>query len=225
MIQAHVDLFVKEVKECHFFSFDTESKGNLPRKDGLPDRLFCTMSGPKTGTILMFHDCLDIPDDIIALFKDYAIAKIQSGIANDVELFDNLGIDVYGLVDSGCLFLLIEPESAAYGAGRQLEVLYPGRNSHVPYPVWQMPEDLEREHLRPKCRRHVIQDVLTPYATLYTAAIRRAARLRYRAQDDIMPLIQEALEICYSREPREAHAHTDKKKKSDLNEFDPPMNY
>ena len=81
------------------------------------------MSSPKTGMVFIFHDCLDIPQEIRRCLADYAIAKIQSGIINDVKLFGFIGIKVNSLVDSGTLFLRIDLES--FGAQKQLEILYP----------------------------------------------------------------------------------------------------
>ena len=67
-----------------------------------------------------------------------------------------------------------------------------------------MPKELENQHLKTASFKHVVQDVLTPYAVLFKAAIRCAEYLCYQPEDDVMPLIHEALEICYSREPLEA---------------------
>lgn len=162
---------------CHYFSFDTESTGNLPCTDGPSDRLFCTMSSPKTGTVFIFHDWLDIPQEIRRCLADYAISKIQSGIINNVKMFGFIGIIVVGLVDSDTLFLLIDLESPSYGARKQFEVLYPKKNCWQKYPWDEMPYNLENKHLRPKSRKHVIQEVLTPYATLFDAATKRAKKL------------------------------------------------
>ena len=111
-MKSDVKRFVDKVKACHFFSFDSESKGTLKRPDGTCSRLFSSMSCPKTGTTFLFYDALDIPKEIVKCLEDYAITKIQSGIANDVELFkDCANINMRGVVDSGTLFLMIKPKS------------------------------------------------------------------------------------------------------------------
>ena len=69
-LESDVKRFVSEVKACHFFSFDSESKGNLKPPDGTCNRLFCSMSCPKTGTTFLFHNALDIPKLIIKCLKD-----------------------------------------------------------------------------------------------------------------------------------------------------------
>ena len=196
--------FINEVRACHFFSFDTESQGNLKRNGRASDRLFCSMSCPQTAAVMIFHDCEDIPQEIRDILADYAIAKIQSGIGNDVKHFSKIGIPVRGVVDSGTLFLLINPDSVGYGAEKQLLHLYPRKKSHVPYPWQHMPAQLDNESLDFCSKKHVVQDVLTPYAVLFEAARIRAEELNYQPDDDLMPIIQEALELCYSREPYEA---------------------
>ena len=47
----------------------------------------------------------------------------------------------------------------------------------------------------------MFQDVLTPFATLFMAVGLEATRLGYKGTDNVMPLITQALELCYSRSP------------------------
>ena len=77
-LKSDVKRFVAEVKVCHFFSFDWESKGTLKRPGGGPsNRLFSSMSSPKTGTTFLFYDALDIPQPIIECLEDYAMPKFN----------------------------------------------------------------------------------------------------------------------------------------------------
>ena len=92
------------------------------------------MSCPKTGTTFLFYDALDIPKPIVECLEDYSIAKIQSGIANDVKLFKECtGINVRGVVDSGTLFLMVAPDDDGYGAKAQLNRIYPKKTCHQEY--------------------------------------------------------------------------------------------
>lgn len=75
-LESDVKRFISEVKACHFFSFDSESKGNLKRPDRTCNHLFCSMSCPKTGTTFLFRGALDIPKLIVKCLEEYAIAKI-----------------------------------------------------------------------------------------------------------------------------------------------------
>ena len=109
-----VKRFISKLKACHFFSFDSESKGDLKCSEGTCNRLFSSMSCPKTGTTFSFYDSLDIPKPIVKCIEDYAIAKSQSGITNDVKLFKECArINVRGVVDSGTLFLMVDPHNTA----------------------------------------------------------------------------------------------------------------
>ena len=194
--------FIEEIKEIGFCSFDTEGNGKLPRKFGDENRLFVAISSPKTGTILFFHDALDIGDVLKKVLADYTIAKIQSGIGGDVALMQDVGIDVRGVVDSGTLFLLLKPNSveSGFGAKHQVEAIWPGETVHVPYDWKKMNNAYRTQRLNDVSKRHVVQDVLTPYAVLFASAIKRV--LADQADEkDIMPFVQEALELCYTKEP------------------------
>jgi hypothetical protein len=129
--------FVNEIKAYGFCSFDTEGAGKLPNGPihaQRENRLFVSMSCPKTARVVFFHCALDIPESIKMLLADYAIAKIQSGVMGDVELLHQAGLEIRGIVDSGTLFLLLNPDraEAGFGAKRQMQVLWPGSKVHVP---------------------------------------------------------------------------------------------
>ena len=86
--------FEAEVRECGFMSFDTEGGGNLPsnlHQTKKPNRIFVAMSSPKTGRVLLFHCMNDVPQILLTLLADYAVAKIQSNIAADVKILDDVG--------------------------------------------------------------------------------------------------------------------------------------
>ena len=134
---GRVIAFENEVRQCGFMSFDTEGGGSLPRKKSSTkeDRVFVAMSSPKTGSIFLFHCLDDVPDALLKLLSDYAIAKIQSNIAADVKILNDAGYDVRGLVDSGVLYTFISPGKVeeGFGAKRQNQVLWPGSDHYVPY--------------------------------------------------------------------------------------------
>ena len=49
----------------------------------------------------------------------------------------------------------------------------------------------------------MIQDVLTPFATLFIAVGLEATQLGYKDTDNVAPLINQALELCYSCSPND----------------------
>jgi hypothetical protein len=135
-MDGRVVAFEKEVRECGFMSFDTEGGGGLPSNDRKEDtRVFIAMSSPKTGRVLLFHCMLSVPKILVNLLADYTVAKIQSNIAADVKILDDIGYDVRSLVDSGVLYTFIVPGTIeeGFGAKRQIQVLWPGSTHFVPY--------------------------------------------------------------------------------------------
>ena len=50
-------------------------------------------------------------------------------------------------------------------------------------------------------KRHSAQDVLTPFAVVLRAALNEANHRMYDASDNLFPLMNEAIELCYSRSP------------------------
>jgi hypothetical protein len=85
------------------------------------------------------------------------------------------GLEVRGLDDSGTLYLLINPglAGAGFGAKRQMQSLWPGKNVHVPFEWWDFNKPFINQKLTVRAKRHCVQDVLTPYAVLFAAAIKR----------------------------------------------------
>ena len=106
-------------------------------------------------------------------------------------------LNVRGVVYSETLFLMVDPQNTGYGAKAQLNKIYPKNTCHQEYTWWSMPKELDRQKLEKATFKHVVKDVLTPYAVLFQAAIHRAEYLGYRSDEDVIPLIQDALEICY----------------------------
>jgi hypothetical protein len=205
--------FVREVRENGFMSFDTEGAGKLPSRTSgnqNANRLFVALSSPRTATVFLFHDALDIPCVVLELLGDYSIAKIQSGVCGDVELMNQVGIDVRGVVDSGTLLLLVNPGPAdeGFGAKIQIKTIWPDKDCHVPYEWKTFGKAFNAQNLTPRAKRHVVQDVLTPFALLFTAAIKRTLRDK-GDERDIMPLVQEALELTYTKEPKDIRQHLD----------------
>jgi hypothetical protein len=143
--------FEQEVRACGFMSFDTEGGGSLPSKDKTKEdkRVFIAMSSPKTGRVLLFHCLLDVPKILLSLLADYAIAKIQSNIAADVKILNDVGYDVRGLVDSGVLYTFIVPGTVeeGFGAKRQNQVLWPGSTHYVQYEYWTFNTAYQRQKL------------------------------------------------------------------------------
>ena len=217
---SHVDAddervtkFVQEIKESGFMSFDTEGDGKLPSAPIHPrwdHRLFVALASPRTATVMFFHDARDIPGPLLELLSDYAIAKIQSGIGGDVELMRAAGIDVRGCVDSGTIYLLLKPGpvESGFGAKHQVKAIWEDVDCHVPYYWKTFGPAFKTQRLTDTATRHVVQDVLTPFALLFAAAIKRA--LQDHVDDrDIMPLVQEALELTYTKEPHDVRKQMD----------------
>jgi hypothetical protein len=196
--------FEQEVRECGFMSFDTEGGGNLPSMDKTKEdrRAFIAMSSPKTGRVLLFHCLNDVPRILLNLLSYYAVAKIQSNIAADVKILDDIGYNVRGLVDSGVLYTFIVPGTVedGFGAKRQNQVLWPGSTHFVPYEFWTFNTAYQCQKLTERARRHVIQDVILPYAILFEATCRRVLQ-DGKSQADIFPYVNELLELAYTREP------------------------
>jgi hypothetical protein len=174
---ARAIAFDQEVRECGFMSFDTEGGGTLPSKEKKKreNREFMAMSSPKTGCIFLFHCVCDVPQTVLKLVADYAVAKIQLNIAADVKILGDLGYNVRGLVDSGVLYIFILPGTVedGFGAKKQNQVLWPGSTHYVPYKYQHMNRAYQNQKLTARAKRHVIQDVILPYAILFEAACRR----------------------------------------------------
>jgi hypothetical protein len=138
----------------------------------------------------------------LTLLSDYAVAKIQSNIAADVKILDNVGYDVRGLVDSGVLYTFVAPGTVedGFGAKKQNQVLWPGSTHYVPYEYWTFNHTYQRQKLTERARRHVVQDVILPYAILFEAACRRVVT-DGKSQADVFPYVNELLELAYTREP------------------------
>jgi hypothetical protein len=159
--------FVEEVEKYRFMSFDTEGDGKLPRKSSTQnDRLFVALSSPVTAMVLMFHDSADMPNNLRELLASYSVAKIQSGVCGDVMLMEKVGLNVRGVIDSGTLLLLIKPGSieSGFGAKRQLKEIWPDKDCHVPYEWQTFGKAFSTQQLTTKSMRHVVQDVLMPFA-------------------------------------------------------------
>ena len=200
---GRVVAFEQEVRACGFMSFDTEGGGGLPSNDRKEDtRVFIAMSSPRTGRVFLFHCMFDVPKSLVSLLADYTVAKIQSNIAADVKILNDIGYDVRGLVDSGVLYTFIVPGTIeeGFGAKRQNQVLWPGSTHFVPYEYRQFNTAYQRQKLTERARRHVIQDVILPYAILFEATCRRVETDK-KARDDIFPYVNELLELAYTREP------------------------
>jgi hypothetical protein len=143
----------------------------------------------------------DVPNILLKLLSDYAVAKIQSNIAADVKILDDAGYDVRGLVNSGVLYTFISPGTVeeGFGAKRQNQVLWPGSDHYVPYEYWTFNHAYQRQKLTERARRHVVQDVILPYAILFEAACMRVVQ-DGKSQTDIFPYVNELLELTYTRE-------------------------
>jgi hypothetical protein len=149
---VRIIIFEQEVRECGFMSFDTEGGGNLPsnkHQTKEAKRIFIAMSSPKTGWVLLFHCMNDVPQILLALLSDYAVAKIQSNIAADVKILDDVSYDVWGLVDSGVLYTFIVPGTVedGFGAKKQNQVLWPGSTYYIPYEYWTFNHAYQRQKL------------------------------------------------------------------------------
>ena len=154
----------------------------------------------------MLHDANDTPDSIRIILADYTEAKIQSGVGGDVALMRKLGLGVRGVVDSGALFMLVKPGTIeqGFGAKHQIKAIWPDEGKlshHQPYDYKSFGPALDKQKITSKVGRHIIQDVLTPFGTLFNATIKQAEWLKYQDKDDVFPLLNEALELCYSKSP------------------------
>ena len=206
--------FEKEIRECGYMAFDTEGGGDLPSKihqTKKNNRVFIAMSSPKTGRVLLFHCMNNVPQILLKLLADYAVAKLQSNIAADVKILDDIGYDVRGLVDTGVLYTFLNPGTVAdgFGAKKQNEEIWPGSTHYVPYEYWTFNKAYQTQTLTERARRHVVQDVILPYAILLEAACRRV-KTDAKSETDIFPWVNELLELAYTREPIFIRARTPK---------------
>ena len=76
--------------------------------------------------MLTFHDYTCTPKIIRNILEDYTIAKLQSGIAGDIRLLHEVGIAVSGAIESGTLFLMIDPGTVdeGFGAKHQIRAIW-----------------------------------------------------------------------------------------------------
>ena len=198
--------FINEAHTFRFVSFDTEGQGTLLSHTGKNDRLFVAYSSPKSAMVMFVHDARDTPEAIRKVLADYTVAKLQSGIAGDVELMEAAGIPVRGLVDTGTLFMLVKPGPVGtkFGAEAQIAQLWPdtkGVKHHNPYDYRTFAKCFETQKISMKAGRHVLQDILTPFATLFLATKLQAEHLKLGDEDDTTTLMHQALELCYSKSP------------------------
>lgn len=212
---SHRDVkrFVEEVERWRFCSFDTEGNAELsyiPATRG-HGRVFVCYSSPVSGSVLCFHDAKDTPASIRGILEDYRFAKIQSGIHLDVNLLAKEGIRVRGIIDSGTLMVLVDPQNKSFGAATQIATIW-GKEHHQKWDKKFMAEYRTQKLSMPN-QRHSIQDVLTPYAVALKAAVLEAGQRMYVDEDDVFPLINEALELCYSKCPADVRHPTDGLKK------------
>ena len=77
------------------------------------------------------------------------------------------------------------------------------KNVWQKYDKFSFPESFETGELSEKCKRHMAQGVLTPFATLFLATALEAVRLGYQDDDDVSLLLNQCLEICYSKSPKD----------------------
>ena len=101
-----------------------------------------------------------------------------------------------------------------FGAKRQNQVLWPGSTHYVQYEYWTFNTAYQRQKLTERARRHVIQDVILPYAILFEAACQRV-RQDDKPQNDIFPYVNELLELAYTREPTFVRAKVPKESARD----------
>lgn len=204
----HVEWFVEQVERWHMCSFDTEGNAELPYipSDGSVGRVFVSYSSPD-GSVLVFHDCRDTPASIRRILREYRYAKLQSGVHIDVKLLEKEGIEVRGLVDTGTLMALVNPMEEKFGAQKQVETIW-GKNVHQKWEIEFMAE-YRMQKLNRKNQRHTMQDVLTPFAVLVKAAVIEAGVRMLDSTANIFPLMNEALELCYSKCPADIRHKTD----------------
>jgi hypothetical protein len=125
----------------------------------------------------------------------------------DVHLLAKEGIKVRGVVDTGTIMALVDPALAKYGAAGQIQTLW-GEGHHQ---AWRFSFmfDYRNQKLRLENQRHSSQDVLTPFAVAFRAGISEANQRLYGSNDDIFPIVNEAIELCYSKSPVDIRHPTD----------------
>ena len=203
---------------------------------------------------------------------------MQSGIAHDAELLHEVGVEVCGLVDTGTIFMLVNPTSekektggeaqinAIWSKSTLLRLLIPEedwpesekytpptlqvvgstdqssdrifrqeddedgveeeyslmstkatwgksvteeeekrwkgqstdfmfKNTYVKYDYLKFPKSFKTGDLTELVKRHMVQDVLTPFAILIMATGIEAIRQGYTEDDNLTPLLTQCLEL------------------------------
>ncbi len=125
------------------------------------------------------------------------LPKFSPTLPRKAKILDDIGYDVRGLVDSGVLYTFIVPGTVedGFGAKKQNQVLLPGSTHYVPYEFWTFNFAYQRQKLTKRARRHIVQDVILPYAILFEAACRRVTS-DGKSQTDVFPYVNELLELA-----------------------------
>ena len=76
-------------------------------------------------------------------------------------------------------------------------------NTYEKYDYLKFPSCFNTGNLSDKCKRHMVQDVMTPFAILFMAVGIEAVRQGYSDDDDLSPLLTQCLELCYSKSPKD----------------------
>lgn len=190
---------LENIRRYRIMTIDTEGDFKLTKSDGVEKRLFVSM-GDFSGSVYLFNDGDEIPEDFRKLLEDWKIRKIQSGITKDMELLLQLKrpIHLSGWVDTRVLFkAFIDPVSTQTKPEAILKKFGPQ------YRIWSINfaksnvlEDLFGGDEPPnQARIHCAQDCRLPILVLLSLTEKRAKSLNYHLCDDVFPILRLALDI------------------------------
>lgn len=190
---------LENIRRYRIMTIDTEGDFKLKKSDGVEKRLFVSV-GDFSGSVYLFNDGDEIPEDFRNLLEDWKIRKIQSGIVKDMELLLQLKrpIHLSGWVDTRVLFkAFIDPVSTQTKPEAILKRFGPQ------YRIWPInfakPNILENlfggDEPPNQARMHCAQDCRLPVLVLLSLTEKRAKSLNYHPCDDVFPILRLALDI------------------------------
>ena len=174
-----------------------------------PPRL-TTIIGDFEGNVYIFREIDKLPQTVKTILAEFRITKLQSNVLHDIDQLERAGIKVRGFADTQLIYrAFVNQEGSKQGTEAQAKFLnfenYPywdatkrgdERSCHFDYPHLTMQEIL-----------HATEDVRIPAAILLKAAIIQAQATKMPEQDNIYPLVMEAIDLVKSIDPWQHFEH------------------
>ena len=156
--------------------------------------------------VYIFRDFTQLPEEIRLLLDEFRITKVQSNIFKDVEELNKANIRVRGWADSQLIYRAFVNQEGSK-CGTDCQALNLGFES---YPFWDKKAKKWEEkgchfdypHLSIREILHATQDVRVPAACLLKAAILQAEATNMDKEDNVFPILMEAIDLVKSLNPQ-----------------------